>query len=90
MLCYAAHMAKREEPYEKMLLTLPQSLVKQIEEYTAITGSRNKSAFVAEAVRAYIKPIDRRRQQAEKLLRQKGLTDREIERLFSLLDQVRS
>ena len=82
-------MPKREEPYEKLLLTLPQSLVKEIAEYARITRSRNKSSFVAAAVRAYIKPIDRRRQQATKLLADKGLAPKEIKRIFQLLGQVR-
>ena len=81
-------MPKREEPYTKVLVTLPQSLADELEEYARLAGSRNKSMFVADAIKAFIKPIHQRRRKVEHLLRKRGLSDREIKRVFTLLDNT--
>ncbi len=81
-------MAKKDsDPVVRTLFTLPQSIVDLVQEYVTITGHRSKSSMVAAAIREYIKPHEKRRQRAAKLLSDRGLSQQDIKKVFNLLEK---
>src|SRR5688500_9723644 len=55
----------RDLPYERVIVSLPQALVGQLRQFAKAFRGGNKSGFIADAVRAHIDTLRRRRHTAK-------------------------
>lgn len=79
-------MAKTDDPFVRTLFTLPQSVVDILKEYVSISGHRSKSNLVAASIREYIKPYEKRRLRAIKLMKNRGMAEKDIATVIDLID----
>jgi metal-responsive CopG/Arc/MetJ family transcriptional regulator len=53
-----------ENKHERVIFSLPKSLVEDVRRYAAVAHGGNKSSFVATAIRSYIDQLRKRRHTA--------------------------
>jgi metal-responsive CopG/Arc/MetJ family transcriptional regulator len=83
------HGSSRETGSERLIFTLPRTLVAELEKYARALRAGNKSGFVADALRSYIDQFRRRRH--TQLLRdsyaQAAAAARAVQRQWESLDE---